>query len=71
MVYYVGTSKRNRTLVIEARRNKDFLSCELYDYFGEREVTKVYLKKYRYQFLDYLKQTKPLVYSGLLYAVVD
>ena len=70
-MYYIGTCKRNKTLVIEARRDKDFLSCEVYDYFGQREITKVQLRKNRYGFLAYLKQIKPSVYGKLKFAIVN
>ena len=70
MVYHVGTSKRGRTLVIEAVRDVDYLSCELYDYHGRRETTKASLIAKRYEFLDYLKSIKPDVYGNLKYAVV-
>ena len=71
MVYHVGFSKRGRTLVIEARRNIDFLSCELYDYKGRREVSKEHLKAHRYEILALLQRTQPLTYGNLRYAVVD
>lgn len=70
-MYYIGTNKRGKTLIIEARRNVDFLSCDIYDFWGQRETTKQSLKTKRYELLDYLKETKPDVYGTLKYAVVD
>lgn len=71
--YYVATSKRNngKTLVIEARRCVDYLSCEAYDYFGQRETTKRRLRQERYSFLAWLKTKRPGVYGACVFAVVD
>ena len=69
-MYYVGVSKHKNTLQIEAVHNKDFLSCELYDYFGERDITKKELKARRYRILHQLQLERPKVYGGLRYAVV-
>jgi len=69
--YYVGIAKRNKTMVIQAVKDKDYLSCELYDYMGEREVTKSYLNSKRYELLEYMKQNKPNVYGSLKFAVVE
>ena len=71
MTYHIGLAKRGQTLVIEARRNKDYLSCELYDYMGEREVTKQQLEERRYKILEKMKAQRPDVYGDLRYAVVD
>lgn len=70
-MYHVGLAKRGKTLVIEARRDIDYLSCELYDYMGQRETTKAQLKKNRYQVLELMKQQRPDVYGNLKFAVVD
>ena len=52
MVYHVGLVKgsgrckcwnnqhKRDTVVVELRRSIDFLSCELWQYLGERETTK-------------------------------
>ena len=71
MIYHVGLSKRNNTLVIEARHSVDYLSCELYDYLGKRETTKEQLYNNRYKILETFKKAKPDVYGKLRYAVVD
>uniref|UniRef100_A0A6M3LFF9 Uncharacterized protein n=1 Tax=viral metagenome TaxID=1070528 RepID=A0A6M3LFF9_9ZZZZ len=70
-MYHVGLSKRGKTMVIEARHNVDYLSCELYDYMGRREVTKSHLNAHRYELLSHMQQSKPAVYGNLRYAVVD
>lgn len=70
-MYHIGFSKRGKTMVIEARRCIDFLSCELYDYMGQREITKKQLRANRYQVLDLMKQRRPDVYGRLKFAVVD
>ena len=70
--YYIGLYKQNegKTLVIEACRDKDLLSCDLYDYFGARVTTKHYMKQVRYAFLKYMKEVKPKVYGDCKYAIV-
>ena len=70
-VYHVGFSKRGKTMVIEARENIDCLSCELYDYMGQRETTKQSLNNNRYLILAEMKKQNPKVYGNLKYAVVD
>lgn len=69
--YFIGFGKRGQTLEIEAVRNKDFLSCEIYDYYGEFEVTKAHLHNNRYKILEVLKRDRPDVYGNLRYAVVS
>jgi hypothetical protein len=70
MVYHVGFSKRGNTMVIEACRDIDYMSCELYDYMGKRETTKRSLHDNRYQILDMMKKQKPGVYGNLTSVVV-
>jgi len=55
MVYHVGLSIQNKTMVIEARKNIDFLSCEIYDYMGQRITTKKELHKNKYSILKMIK----------------
>lgn len=71
MTYHVGIGKRGRTMVIEAVTCVDFLSCETYDYMGERIITKKQLRDSRYDLLDKMKARRPEVYGGLKYAVVE
>lgn len=71
MTYHVGLSIRGKSLVIEARRNIDYLGCELYDYLGERQVTKAHLDWHRYDILRLMAERRPDVYGELRYAVVD
>ena len=64
MIYYVGLVKgtgtvacwgnnhRRSTVVVEMRRDLDFLSPDLWEYIGPREVTKSHVKTHR---LDLLK----------------
>ena len=49
--YHIGLAKggryhggRETTLIVQARRSVDFLSCELWKYLGQRETTKAALK---------------------------
>lgn len=71
MVYHIGIGKRKDTMVIQAARCVDFLSCEIYDYMGKRETTKTKLRECRYQVLDMMKRQRPDVYNGLRFAVVE
>lgn len=70
-VYHIGLGIRKNTLVIEARRCVDFLSCELYDYMGERIITKKELYINRYKILELAKHSRPDVYGKLHFAIVD
>jgi len=54
-IYHVGTVKGPKdTLIIQARRDVDFLSCECWQYFGERETTKRELREKAKGFLAYI-----------------
>ena len=69
--YHIGLSKRGRAMVIETATCVDFLGCEIYDYMGERIVTKKHLNDCRYDLLDKMKARRPEVYGSLKYAVVE
>lgn len=69
--YFIGLSKRGRTMVIETASCVDFLGCEIYDYMGERIITKKQLNASRYDLLDKMKAIRPDVYGNLTYAVVS
>ena len=69
--YHIGLSKRGETLVIEACRSIDYLSCEIYDYMGERITTKKSLYENRYGLFEHMKKERPEVYSKLRFAVVE
>jgi len=69
--YHIGLSKRGKTMVIETATCVDFLGCEIYDYMGERIVTKKHLNACRYGLLDEMKSRRPEVYGNLIYAVVE
>ena len=69
--YHVGLSKRGKTMVIETATCVDFLGCEIYDYMGERIITKEKLKASRYDILDKMKAIRPEVYGELTFAVVE
>lgn len=49
--YHIGFAKHGKTLIIHAVKNIDFLDCEIYDYLGEREISKAVLHERRYQIL--------------------
>ena len=38
--YHIGFRKDGKTLVVQAVTTKDELSCEIWKYWGEREITK-------------------------------
>lgn len=57
-VYYIGTIKRGNRVILQARTNVDYLSCEIHDYFGARLTTKKDLKNRKGLFLSFL-QTDP------------
>jgi hypothetical protein len=42
--YHVGLLQVGNTAVFQFREDKDCLSCEILDYFGEREQTKTAAK---------------------------
>ncbi len=69
--YHIGIAKRGRTMVIEARRCIDYLSCEIYDYLGKRGTTKKMLHERRYQVLAMCQEEHPNVYGDLRFAIVD
>lgn len=58
--YHIGFSAPKGidgdTLVIEARSSVDHLSCELWKYIGEREVTKRALYEVRYAILEHVNR---------------
>lgn len=68
--YHIGLSKRGKTMVIETATCVDFLGCEIYDYMGERIITKKQLKASRYDLLSKMKARRPEVYGSLIYAIV-
>lgn len=63
-IYYIGIKKEKKSIIIQAVRDKDFLDCEIYEYYGEREVTKKQLHENRFSILQALQERKPEVYSG-------
>jgi hypothetical protein len=44
-VYHLGLCKDGDRVILQARLNKDSLSCELWKYFGLRENTKKELRR--------------------------
>lgn len=41
---YWGNGHKADTVIVQARRNIDYLDCEIWQYMGERETTKVALR---------------------------
>jgi len=68
--YHIGFSKHKRSLIIEACRDKDYLSCELYHYLGEHITTKAKLRADRYKILAAARSQWPHVYGSVRYAQV-
>jgi hypothetical protein len=58
-------------MVIQACRSVDYLSCEIYDYMGQREVTKAHLRKEKKGIMDMMKKKRPDVYGELKFVVVE
>jgi len=71
MAYHIGIGKRGKTMVIQATTCVDYLSCEIYDYMGERVITKKQLNESRYDLLSKMKDRRPDVYGGLKFAIVE
>ena len=59
VIYHIGAYRRKKTIVIQATTNKDCLSCELVEYFGERQTTKRHLREYKQSLFDALKKEIP------------
>ena len=70
-IYHIGIGKRGQTAIIEARRDIDYLSCEIYDYMGQRITTKKHLAYHRYGLLSHLKNWRPDVYADCKYIIVS
>lgn len=58
-MYHIGVSKRGRTIIVQAVENVDQLSCEIYLYFGQRDVTKKHLRQSRKVLFQELVQKYP------------
>lgn len=73
-IYHVATyfknSKKNH-VVLQARKDVDYLNCEAVDYFGERITTKKQLKANKDKFLSYLRTEMPAKYSKAIYISID
>ena len=82
MVYFVGVLKGGGvkglhdtgsypegTIVVQARRYVDHLSCEIADYLGPRETTKKRLKETRLEILKVVQKLHPD--WGVKHVVID
>ena len=49
--YHIGFVKDGKTLVVQATKTVDELSCETWKYWGEREITKKELNKKKNELL--------------------
>jgi len=60
MVYHLGLLKNyhnQKRVILQARRDVDFLDCELWQYLGVRETTKAKLYHNRAKILEWINQT--------------
>ena len=56
--YHIGTTQKGSTVTFHLRDNVDYLSCELYEYYGVRETTKARLKSMKKELLKAYNQEK-------------
>jgi len=66
--YHIGFRKEEKTLVIQATKTVDELSCETWKYWGQREITKRELNEKKHEFLAC---TNALYHKGLERVVVQ
>lgn len=56
--YHVGLLKADDKIIIQCRRNIDFLSCEIWKYCGQRLTTKAALKAKKSELLAAINKTE-------------
>ena len=54
--YHIGLRKDENRVVVEVRKDIDFLSCELWEYMGLREDTKSNLKQNKLSLLSAINE---------------
>ena len=54
--YHIGLRKNKDQVVVEVRKDIDFLSCELWEYMGLRENTKSNLKENKVSLLSAINE---------------
>ena len=57
--YFIGVSKRGRTVIVQAAESVDSLSCEIYLYYGERVTTKKNLRDNKRTLLNEFVKLNP------------
>jgi hypothetical protein len=71
-IYHIGTYKKNsKTVILQAVKDKDMLSNELIDYYGEHLTTKKMLKENKDFFLKHIQSHSPLIYDNFKYIIVE
>ena len=50
--YFIGFVKSGSKVIVQLRKSKDYLSCELWQYFGERITTKKRIYEQRKELLS-------------------
>lgn len=61
-----GNNHKDTTVVVQMRRDIDFLSPDLWEYIGIREVTKEYVKKNRVGLLRAINEQYQTEFTTLL-----
>jgi hypothetical protein len=56
-VKFWGNNHRSKTVILQARRDKDFLSSDLWKYEGEHITTKKELKNNKFAILGWINKT--------------
>lgn len=54
------------TVVVEARRDKDFLSTDLWKYMGHYETTKKWLRKHKVRMLSVINQMYGTAFTRII-----
>ena len=65
--YFMGLIKKSaNTVILQMRRDKDYLSCELWQYYGERITTKTHQKLYKQALLQAINKTYNKSFTHIL-----
>ena len=64
-VYHVGLVKDGTTVEVQLRTCIDNLSCELWKYMGQREITKAQVYKDRLKLLDAINEESGLTFTHI------
>ena len=70
-IYHVGVLRHNRTAIIQMCKDVDSLSCEILEYFGERETTKAKIINNKDLLLSALRTQYPSKFGNCIYIRVQ